>query len=107
MTTIEHTVRLERSTLMDGRTRWSASLIETPGVVAEGDTEEAALGELLALATDLRKRLGEAVIGFRTPKVGGWSWVWSIGPSGPGDVYGADPLPELAAAGVDGGAWAE
>lgn len=67
-------VRMETSRTEDGKTVHTASLEELPGVVAEGETERAALSELYALTEDLWRRLGPDVLGIQTQAVERWSW---------------------------------
>jgi len=91
---VEYTAELTRSELIDGQVIWTAALRESPGVVAEGTTEQAALNELIALVGDIQARQGRLpVLALRTPAVQGWRW------EGVGEgaiVYGADPIPEFA-----------
>lgn len=67
-------VQVEKSRTQDGKTVHTASLQELPGVVAEGDSRQAALSELFALTEDLWERLGPDVLGIQTQAIERWSW---------------------------------
>lgn len=67
--------RVATSALRDGTIVYTASTKELPGVVCEGETQAAAVSELIASMRHLREHLGVDAIGFTTPTVSRWQWV--------------------------------
>lgn len=68
------TVVTNPETADDGSTHWIASTEEWPGVVAVGETREAAENDLVALLRNLRERMGLDALGVRTKVVSIFSW---------------------------------
>ena len=78
------TARVSSSKLSDGTLVFTASLEEMPSVVAEGESEPAALSELLALVENLLDRLGSDFVAVRTTAIESWNWTIQ--------AEGADPI---------------
>ena len=73
-THVAFTVQVLKSELADGSVVFSAFLEEKPGVVVEGESEQAAVSELLALVENLRERIWSDFIGIRTNAIKAWTW---------------------------------
>lgn len=59
------TVRLEESERSDGSKGWVGTTEEWPGVVVEAETKDAARSELMAVVSNLCKRVyGESAPGY-------------------------------------------
>ena len=69
------TPEISSSTLRDGSEIFTASLKEMPSIVTEGESEQAAVSELIASMRYLREQLGVTAIGFHTTSVQSWHWV--------------------------------
>lgn len=77
------TQRVDRSELSDGGIVYTATFEEMPGIVAEGESEQAALAELHASIHSLHERLGVPAIGLRTEFA--TDWVWQVFSDGKAD----------------------
>jgi hypothetical protein len=72
------TPEIQAETLSDGTAVYTAGIAELPGIVTEGETEGAAMSELIASVRHLREQLGVTAVGFRTTAVPRWQWVASV-----------------------------